>query len=528
MNRILPIIAFIFAANFLFAQQNMPLPSVWLKADSAYCTENEWQNQIADENHATFSAEIIPYQSNNFNYNPSISIDSGHYFTVLLNTLFSQGGDVIIVYETNDSLAENGLWCLENDSLSVGLTSQQIVNHEDFIRYRTDNQKYGIIHYLATSWSDDFCSPATSLKIGSADSLFLNGKIAEVLYFDHRQQDTVVNQWCSYLAIKYGVTLIKTNYLTSNKNCVWNYDEFPTYSHCIAGMGRDDSLGLHQKQSYFAHKKISVGLGAIANSNEENSFSLQNNDFIIMGMDENGLETLTPLYLPNGETHLTVGNTKVQVTQNMNSEYSTFLHLQSPDFLDTTLICALLIDRSGTGNYPISETEIYYPSTSDSSTIQYNNIVWDSDGNGHDVFCFTILGLDSLPAQNLNFKSIENQNSIWDELTVNRDENAVFRDETSEIWGEIDGYRGKIHEAPLMQYQIYPNPTQEEFTIDITLSTAASVTIKLWNSEGKLMKKWEQKSAISHKIHHNISISGTYFVEIISENKQKTLKLIVN
>jgi len=61
----------------------------------------------------------------------------------------------------------------------------------------------------------EVCAP--TLTLCTADSLPLYGRVAEAMYFDHRISDTAVIQWISYLALKYGVTLVQTDYLDSRR-----------------------------------------------------------------------------------------------------------------------------------------------------------------------------------------------------------------------------------------------------------------------------------------------------------------------
>ena len=116
-----------------------------------------------------------------------------------------------------------------------------------------------VVNYLSQSWrTPEVCAPA--LTLCTADSLPLYGRIAEAMYFDHRISDTAVIQWISYLAVKYGVTLAQTDYLDSRRNVIWDYTHYPDYSTTIAGLGRDDSVGLNQKQTYYADGQIIIGM----------------------------------------------------------------------------------------------------------------------------------------------------------------------------------------------------------------------------------------------------------------------------
>jgi len=84
----------------------------------------------------------------------------------------------------------------------------------------------------------------------------------------------------SYLSIKYGLTLnqsTRQNYLDSSANSIYDADsDLSAFVFNIAGIGRDDSSGLNQKQSVSSTTNsvqtnvdglVTIGLGTIATSN---------------------------------------------------------------------------------------------------------------------------------------------------------------------------------------------------------------------------------------------------------------------
>ena len=110
-----------------------------------------------------------------------------------------------------------------------------------------------------------------------------NGGIAEVITYKSDLANEEVNKIESYLAIKYGVTLCQqsffgktpNNYTASNGTVYWNAADNKGYGHCITGIGRDDSSGLLQKQSFSVHHKALVYL---YNDSIKNTFPVSNTD----------------------------------------------------------------------------------------------------------------------------------------------------------------------------------------------------------------------------------------------------------
>ena len=233
-------------------QSQIQHPSAWLRADSAVLNAPSWVDVSGNELNATPSVGYMPSAFSRMNFNKCFEVGGAETFTLPLGINDSKHADVIVVYETLDTVGENALWQIQLDTATrIGQTTRRILNDNGQITYDTANRLKPVVNYLAQSWrTPEVCAPV--LALCAADSLALNGHIAEALYFDHRISDTAVIQWISYLAVKYGVTLLQTDYLDSRRNVIWDYTGYPDYCTSIAGLGRDDSTGLCQKQTYFA------------------------------------------------------------------------------------------------------------------------------------------------------------------------------------------------------------------------------------------------------------------------------------
>ena len=124
----------------------------------------------------------------------------------------------------------------------------------------------------------------------------INGSVAEVLLFTEAHNDATKQKIESYLALKYGFTLDNTNtsaaiiegdYILSNgATKVWNYTTNSAYHNDVAGIGRDDTQNLNQKQSKTSNTNgiVTMGLGTIAvnNTTNTNTFATDK-DFLVWG-----------------------------------------------------------------------------------------------------------------------------------------------------------------------------------------------------------------------------------------------------
>lgn len=129
------------------------------------------------------------------------------------------------------------------------------------------------------------------------------GPIAEAIYFNRVLTAQERQQINSYLAIKYGATLGTgaTAYLASNGTPVYPADA--TYKNNIAGIGRDDTTTLNQKQSKSTADGdiVTAGLGTIAATNQANSNTFgADRSFLIWGHNgaaTNATTTVTGAYV---------------------------------------------------------------------------------------------------------------------------------------------------------------------------------------------------------------------------------------
>ncbi|MBQ3732891.1 MAG: hypothetical protein II859_02910, partial [Bacteroidales bacterium] len=380
------------------AQAQVQHPAAWLRADSAVLGASSWVDVSGNGYNATPSSGTMPSAFSRMNFNKCFEVGGVETFTLPLGINDSRQSDVIVVYETYDTANENALWQVQLDTAKrIGQTTQRILNDNGQITYDTANRLKPVINYLAQSWrTPEVCAPTLSLC--TADSLPLYGRIAEAMYFDHRISDTAVIQWISYLAVKYGVTLAQTDYLDSRRNVIWDYTDYPDYSTSIAGLGRDDSVGLNQKQTYYADGQIVFGINQLAQTNEENASAIADGDFIIFGMD-GILPAVSEIYTQSGETYEVIGRSMVQVTGGAYT-YGTFVLLDTAAVQDS-IAPVLLIDRSGTGEFPAGETEQVQSTGLDSlGHYIYNNVHWDTDQGGRDFFCLAVTMPDTKSMRN--------------------------------------------------------------------------------------------------------------------------------
>ena len=512
------------------AYSQITRPTAWLRADSAVLGASSWIDVSGNGLNATPSAGSMPAAFSRMNFNKCFEVGGAETFALPLGINNSRQSDVIVVYETYDTANENALWQVQIDTAKrIGQTTQRILNDNGQITYDTANRMKPVINYLAQTWRrPEVCAP--TLTLCTADSLSLIGRIAEAMYFDHRISDTAVIQWISYLAVKYGVTLAQTDYLDSRKNVIWDYTHYPDYCASIAGVGRDDSMGLYQKQTYFADNQI---IAEIVGANDYSPLQTQNNednpafiadgDFIVFGM-EGVLPAVSEIYSQSGETYEVVGRSMAQVTGSAHL-YSTFILLDTT-VVETVHAPSLLIDRSGTGDFPSGETEqVFCAGTDTSGHYIYNGIHWDTDLNGRDFFCFAVTVPDTTGTPKALAVNDGGGNGTTQD---NVNAMGVGANNHSPLQATDNETDMKSASSKSPEYRLMPNPNRGRFVVEAEYPEAQDVTVTVYDSEGRLLLTMEGKGQRSYRFEGTVQAAGHYLVEIVSDNDRKTLKMVVN
>ena len=523
----------LFSVGLLCAQ--IQHPAAWLRADSATLGAESWNDVSGYGLDATPSAGSMPAVFSRMNFNKCFEVN-GETFSLPLGINESRQSDVIVVYETYDTANENALWQVQIDTAKrIGQTTQRILNDNGQITYDTVNRLKPVVNYLAQSWrTPEVCAP--TLTLCTADSLPLYGRIAEALYFDRRISDTAVIQWISYLAVKYGVTLAQTDYLDSHRNVVWDYTNYPDYCTSIAGLGRDDSVGLYQKQTYFADNQMIVGVVETQNfaslqteNNEDNPAFIADGDFIVFGMD-GVLPAFSEIYTQSGETYEVIGRSIVHVTGNAHI-YNTFILLDTAA-VETRLIASLqegpvlLIDRSGTGEFPAGElAQIQCAGTDSAGHYIYNNVHWDTDQSGRDFFCFAMEMPDTTGTPKALAVNGGGENGTTQDIGNATGVGANDHSPLQVTNNETD-MKNASSKSP--QYRLLPNPNHGNFTVEIAYPEVQDVTVTVFDSDGRLLLTMNGKGQSSYRFENSVPTAGHYLIDITSPSEHKTLKMVVN
>jgi hypothetical protein len=224
-----------------------------------------------------------------------------------------------------------------------------------------------------------------------------NGEISELIVYGEALDEASRLKLESYLGIKYGSQLLhnyyKASYDGTNAMSTTVYD-IETYGNNIAGIARDDKYRLFQKQSRSQNSVqyagvVTMGLGSIQETNALNTATLADTTYLVWG-DDDGAVTETDL--PEGRKRLT-RTWKLQATGQATAEAGKPLVQVKFDLSGVTLTAAaygamkLMIDRDGDGDFSTGTIDEYEATAgATQSSIVFDNVIWDTDNNGVDMF----------------------------------------------------------------------------------------------------------------------------------------------
>ena len=511
-KKISTVCAFLFPFFLMGQTFVIPQPKIWLRADSIQTSDSQWRDVSGNNVPATIGDTQLFQQVAYLNYNRSLLFTDNQ--TLSIDSLFLDSKDmtVIIVYKTDSLDEEQSLWKLTADTNSVGLTSQKINGSDISIKYKDNNQQGVIINSLTQSIEMTDSVYYSSFQIGNGYDESLNGKVSEFLFFNRKLSNPEIIQQISYLAVKYGVTLQKTDYVASDSTTIWNYTDYPQFSSSILGIGRDDAMGLNQKQSTGIDNKVIFGLGSEFATNEGNTNVIPNETFIIIGFDTTGLKTQYELQIGTGEIFNAYGKGMVQCTGTTIYNYNTFLKVDVKNWEGNLIDYKLIIDGNADGVYTPQNISIYYPdSLTADSILCFSNVVWDNNLSGKDCFSFITLSENEIDrlTQVSPLVRIVGDNHIQN--------NTISNQMNSNSYNSEFGNR----------YGLYPNPTRDNFTIWAEYTNPTKVEVTLYSSEGKRLQSWNGNGNKSYQFTGTQTVPGNYLIEIKSEKESKTFKMIV-
>ncbi|MEH0152861.1 T9SS type A sorting domain-containing protein [Limibacter armeniacum] len=380
-------------------QDTLQGPAVWYRSLEVNPSVKEWKDISGHNRHAnilnaslTDSVKLVNYQPvRHFN-----GITEG--FKVPFGLEGITGLSTMVVFAPADTL-ERGIWSTPTGAeRDVMLTTGRVLGPDSLTDVFSYEVGVPVLNTVIQNWSENTDrSAATYLTFGSvADARQIpnyKGTLAELLIFDRILTPLEKAQYETYLALKYGITLSESNYVSSAEQLLWSLTENAGFSQNMAGIGRDDYFGLYQKQAVSTKETksvLSVGVKQVVASNLANNSTIKDLSFLVWG--DNGKELNTTISETNGmHTEMLDRKWLLQVAGE-GSTLSTNLYFKKDQLSEPSEKYWLAMDPTGSGNFNIDDLVLIYPdenSKQDKAAqqeLQFSNLYWDQDNSGKDGF----------------------------------------------------------------------------------------------------------------------------------------------
>ena len=380
---------------------------------------------------------------------------------------------------------------------------------------------------------------------------------------------------------------IAGDYSASFSTQVWDADVNANYHNNVIGIARDDNQSLLQKQSHTIDDTTRIYLNTLQTTNVANTGSFAADvSYIIMG-DNQGLMNAIPAAtaeVPTGLTGCAIAHRierewKVTKT-NITEDFSWDITLNNPASNTASVNVAhlrLLIDDDG--NFT-NGGSCYYNGDGTGIVITYNNPVITISGistahipnnstryitiasinsltplpvklTNFDVACqnetpqlswttaseinndyFTIergsdaTNFEAVGTVNGNGNSNTATNYTWtDDSPIN--ETTYYRLKQTDFNGAVE-YHGikSANCEQLNDINIYPNPFETSFTVQLSENTTYPVTVEVIDYLGRTVHSQVIKNATTEITLDEKIATGTYFVKVFNETTQVVERLV--
>jgi large repetitive protein len=460
-------------------------PLLWLKADGTIDVQSgkvvSWSDDSGTDNHTqqTDASKQPGFSTNHANFNPTLVFNGNQWLDTDSSGVFKSNVnyDSIAFFSIHYSnpIQDRGLygqavrdtaklsrvmshgnfdgstvyWGFAENWVTKPLnpTSQEGKNNayymSGFTRFNGNNQ--GWINSTKFPQGSDLNDSRGRLRgagvpftVGAAPQVVIandsvtihdfseDGHIPELIVFGSGLTTKQRTRVQAYLAIKYGLTI-------NDYQVVGSANPFDTddYYNNIAGIVRVDSAQLYQKQSRSQHTDFNSGMvtmaaNTLANSNAENTSTLNNNSYLMWG-DNQFYAAPTEIdapFISNTAKRLD-RDWKIQRTGDTPNSVEVHFDLSNISITGTTTsdIKLLILDNGELGadpDFATGTTRTLTPNLAKSvfpSDIVFSDVHWDQDGNGVD-YCALITGDLATPTTPCN--------SVLSSLNVTLDANCQF------------------------------------------------------------------------------------------------------
>lgn len=367
----------------------------------------EWRDKV----NKTVAAIAVPDdQITYINGNPALDLNrQEEQLRLPIDPAAMHQSTIITLYQAQDSFAEQIIWRISDlGNVDLVLSTDRLgdVGRGRYFTNPAQNELHPILHtYVQHDRSKVAVIHAQWHigHVGDKENLPLapfQGALAELLVFDRVLSATELKRIHSHLAIQYGISLPFTDYLDSSEELIWEFEENRAFPYRITGIMHDPLSGLHQKRSrtqMSADKLFELSVGPWTATNAANEQSLTAGASLVWS--DNG-ERLRFLSADSETASAPLLERRWSMTvRSGGEEVATSIRLHTRNLeklVRTDQAVWLAVDQSGSGNFSYADTEYYPVSESQGELLLFEDVHWDQDHSGSDIFTF-VLGEPMIP-----------------------------------------------------------------------------------------------------------------------------------
>lgn len=448
--------AVLLSSCFSFAQSFQNRTSFWVKPDKAQNQDQTAYNRYMNDNY--YSMTDDDPTDRRLNQNEALNQNVSQSLT----TSIGEGAsNFYVVFKSEDNV--------EKDLLDFTFTCYQHTVTTHNINYPDQNTvdlkrrtgaivKYGFNFPNATG-DKNYVTIAER-----PDDLT---DVYEVIYVNDAFSDLDHQQVQTYLSLKYGISLINTeNYTDINGNSLWNSGLNAEYNTYITGIGRSDYFGLHKTETINSvDKRLEIASNGFAD-----------NEYLFIGSTNENTN-----WIKEGTTE--VLNTSWLVQTNTSSNLTT-LRFNAEDNLHKNGAYELVVNPTAS-SFAMDENVTRYQGRIEGNQLVFDNVMFDTDGNGFDTFGISY--------------SAKAKEVARPEIVNNSEVNA------------------------------YPNPTNldEKVTVAYRFDQPTNLNIHVFTVDGKFIAKKEVNNTTSYQYETSFNASGVYLIVSTYGGQVTTNRIIV-
>lgn len=310
---------------------------------------------------------------------------------------------IVSLFQVRDTSQERIIWRMATqDEIGVVLTTQRLgdVTKGRYFSDPTQLALHPVLHTYVQYQDPSKSFSKVNWEIGQLGLqaglplVQFVGNLPALLLYDRvlsQEEQLRVN---SQLALQYGISLPRTDYLNATGEVIWDYQKNQAFPYNITGVGHDPISGFYQKRSRSQMEPkplLELAVGAWTKTNAENSEMIPSGRFLIWSDNGERLRFTEPSS-KDTKPRLLERKWMMDVEQDV-ADIKTTIRLHSrglENFVREGQKIWLAIDESATGDFPFDQTRYIPVNGTEEGILQAEDVEWDIDHSGADIFSFAI------------------------------------------------------------------------------------------------------------------------------------------